>query len=104
MTPEAMEKVKDIFAETLNERYASELVFDPIIVKPDVDYYGDDYVRVLLVVNGDTDLFDTKWDVGLITRIRPKLEAVGIMEFPSPYFIAKSEYQYFVKRGKVDSL
>ena len=52
MTPEAMEKVKDIFAETLNERYAGELVFDPIIVKPDVGYYGDDYVRVLLVVNG----------------------------------------------------
>ena len=45
MTPEAMEKVKDIFAETLNERYAGELVFDPIIVKPDVGYYGDDYVR-----------------------------------------------------------
>ena len=104
MTPEAMEKVKDIFAETLNERYAGELVFDPIIVKPDVGYYGDDYVRVLLVVNGDTNLFDTKWDVGLINRVIPKLEAEGIMEFPSPYFIANSEYQYFVKRGKVDSL
>ena len=49
-----MEKVRAIFAETLDERYAGELKFDPIIVKPDVGYYGDDYVRVLLVVNGDT--------------------------------------------------
>ena len=104
MTPEAMEKVRDIFAETLDERYAGELQFDPIIVKPDVDYYGDDYVRVLLVVNGDADLLDAKWDVGLITRVREKLDKLGIHEFPSPYFIDSQEYQHYLKRGKVDSL
>ena len=104
MTPEAMEKVRDIFAETLDERYAGELKFDPIIVKPDVGYYGDDYVRVLLVVNGDTGLLDAEWDVGLITRVRDKLGKVGIDEFPSPYFIDQREYQNYVKRGKVDSL
>ena len=104
MTPEAMDKVRDIFAETLNERYAGELVFDPIIVKPDVDYYGDDYVRVLLVVNGDADLLDAEWDGTLIRRVRDKMIPAGIEEFPSPYFIADYEYRSFVKRGKVESL
>ncbi len=104
MTPEAMDQVKQIFAETLDERYAGQLEFDPIIVKPDVDYYGDDYVRVLLVVNGNTDLLDASWNVGLITRIRDKLDKIGIYEFPSPYFIDSKEFQYYLKRGKVDAL
>ena len=104
MTPEAMNQVRQIFAETLDERYAGELKFDPIIVKPDVDYYGDDYVRVLLVVNGDTGLLDAGWDVGLITRVRDKLFKLDIHEFPSPYFIDSKEFQSYVKRGKVDAL
>ena len=29
VTQEDLDKVKDIFAETLNERFAGELVFDP---------------------------------------------------------------------------
>jgi hypothetical protein len=104
MTPEAMDKVRQIFAETLDERYAGQLEFDPIIVKPDVGYYGDDYVRVLLVVNGNTDLLDAEWDVGLITRVRDKLNQLGIYEFPSPYFIESKEFQYYLKRGKVETL
>ena len=104
MTPESMEKVKRIFAETLEERYAGELVFDPIIVTPDVGYYGDDYVRVLLVVNGDTDLLDAEWDGTLIRRVEEKMIPAGIEEFPSPSFISSSEYQYFLKRGKLASL
>ena len=104
MTPEAMEKVRDIFAETLDERYAGELKFDPIIVKPDVGYYGDDYVRVLLVVNGDTGLLDAEWDGTLIRRVQQKMIPAGIEEFPSPSFISKSEYHYYLKRGKVASL
>jgi hypothetical protein len=103
MTPEAMEKVKDIFAETLNERYAGELVFDPIIVKPDVDYYGDDYIQVWLIVNGDTNLLDPKWGAGLITQVRGKLEDEGITEFPSPYYIAEDEYRHWLKWGKFDT-
>ena len=104
MTPEAMDQVKQIFAETLDERYGGELVFEPIIVTPDVDCYGDDYVRVLLVVNGNTDLLDAEWDGNLIRRVRSKMSKVGIEEFPSPSFISEPEYQYFLKRGKVESL
>ena len=104
MTPEALEKVRETFAETLKERYDGILEFDPIIVKPDVDHYGDDYVRVLLVVNGNLKLLDDDWDGGLITRVRDKLYDLGIMEFPSPYYFSRKEYDSFVKRGKVDSL
>ena len=104
MTPEDRDKIRDTFAATLDERYAGELVFDPIIVTPDVGYYGDDYVRVLLVVNGNTDLLDAEWNGTLIRLVQDKLAPAGIEEFPSPSFISESEYQYFLKRGRVESL
>ncbi len=56
------------------------------------------------MVNGDPNLLDVKWDVGLIRRVMLKLEAEGIREFPSPSFIDKAEYQYFLRRGEVDTL
>ena len=103
MTPEDMEKVRQIFADTLEERYAGELVFDPIIVTPDVDYYGDDYFKVWLVVNGDTKLLDHEWGAGLITQVRDRLAVDGITEFPSPYFVAEEEYKHWLKWGKFDT-
>ena len=106
MTPEAMERMKEVFSETLYARFPHGLVFDPIIIKPTIDYWGDgdEYARALIVVDGDTDLMDAKGMRGLITELRDKLEAEGITEFPSPYYIDKDEYLYYLKRGKVDTL
>ena len=92
MTPEAIEKVREIFAEPLDQRYAGELEFDPIIVKPDVDSYRD------------ANLLDAEWNGTLIRQVRYKMADSGITEFPSPSFISDSEYRYFSKRGKVGPL
>ena len=104
MTPENMEKVRAAFAETLYAWFPHGLVFDPIIIKPDVDYYGDEYARALIVIDGDIHLMESKGTFGLITEVRDKLEAEGVTEFPSPYYIDKDEYLYYLKRGKVDTL
>ena len=106
ITPETMERVREVFAETLKERYAGELEFDPIIVKATVDYYGDgdEYFKVFMVINGDIEQLDHEWGAGLIGRVRDRLAAEGISEFPSPYFMGKAEYLSFVKRGQFDAL
>lgn len=104
LNAEALEKVKEVFAETLRERFEGELDFGPIVVTPDVDWCGDDYLRVLIVVDGDMKRLDSKWTVGLITRVRPKLEAVGVTEFPSPTFIGMKGYKSALRRGRVDKL
>ncbi len=105
MTLEGLEKVKEIFAETLNGHYAGEVVFGPIVVNPDVDWCGDDYLRVLIVYDGDQQRLEPDWTGGgLILKVRPKLEAAGITEFPSPSFIDQAEYRYFLRRGKIDSI
>ena len=104
MTLDTKQKVREVIAAEFNGRHKGELTFEPIIVKPDVDYYGDDYYRVLVVVDGDTSLLDSAWMAGLITRVRDNLEKHGIMELVSPYLIDKAEYEYYVKRGKDDTL
>ncbi len=106
MTPEAMELVKEAFSEALYARFPEGLVFDPIIIKPFIDYWGDGdvFARALIVVDGDTDLMLKQGTYGLLSELVDKLEAQGVKEFPSPWYIDKEEYLYYLKRGKVDSL
>ncbi len=101
---EALEKVKEVFAETLKERFDGELDFGPIVVTPDVDWCGEDYLRVLIVVDGDMKRLDPTWTVSLIRRVRPKLAAVGVTEFPSPSFIGMKGYKSALRRGRVDKI
>ena len=106
MTPEAMELVKEAFSEALYARFPEGLVFDPIIIKPTIDYWGDGDViaRALIVVDGDTDLMLARGTYGMLTEVRERLQDQGVNEFPSPWYIDKDEYLYFLKRGKVDTL
>lgn len=80
----------------LGERFAGQLVFDPITVLPAVDEYGDgdgeEYLRVMIVFDGEQDALDARWTSGLIRRIRPKLFDAGVMAFPSLSFVEKSEW------------
>lgn len=104
LNAEALEKVKEVFAETLRERFEGELDFGPIVVTPDVDWCGEDYLRVLIVVDGDMKRLDSSWTVGLIRRVRPQLEAAGITELPSPSFITVKGYKSALRRGWVDKI
>ena len=96
------ETVADIVRETLAERFAGQLVFDPIKVIPTVDEYGDGdgqtYLRIMIVVDGDPKALDPGWTSGLIRRIRPKLFEAGVTEFPSPSFVEKSEWPQLERR------
>ena len=92
------EAVRRIFEQTLNERFKDELIFDPILVKQDSpDEDGDEYVRVLIVFDGNQKLLDPGWTTGLIRRVRPLMEEQGIEDFPLPQFVSKSEWDRFVR-------
>ena len=41
---------------------------------------------------------DPNWTSGLISRIRPKLIEEGIEEFPSPSYVARSEWPSLAKQ------
>lgn len=96
LNQELREKVAAIVGRELHKRFAGQIVFDPITVIPAVDEYGDgdgeEYLRVMIVFEGDPDALDAGWTSGLIRRIRPKLFNAGIEAFPSLSFVEKSEW------------
>ena len=93
---ELRDRVAEIVRQTLKERFADDLTFDPIRVLPAVDDYGDGdgepYLRIMIVFDGDHEALDPRWTSGLIRRIRPKLIDEGVREFPSLSFVKKSEW------------
>lgn len=97
-TQKHFEQVKEIVGKTLKERFGNEFVFDPIEVRPDIDEYGEEYLRIMIIFDGDQRQLDPRWTSGLITRIRPKLIEAGVEEFPSPSFIEKSEWQRLYRK------
>lgn len=96
------EKIAEIVKETLEERFADDFVFDPVLVMPAIDEYGDGsgepYLQIMIVFDGDQKLLDPGWTSGLIRRIRPKLIEAGVEEFPSPSFITKAEWPRMERR------
>ncbi len=98
---EAQKKVADIVKEMLTERFSS-IEFGPIRVVPAVDEFGDgdgeEYLRILVVFDGDQKTLDARWTSTLIRLIRPKLFDVGVEEFPSFSFISKSDWPRIERR------
>ena len=99
MTPQERDNViKTAIRDTLSERFTDdEFVFDPIVVVPTYDEFGDGdgslYFRILVIFDGDQKYLDPDWTGGaLIRRILPKLIDAGIEEIPSLGFIGKAEW------------
>lgn len=106
MNAEAKEKVKTIVRNALEKRFADDFIFDPIVVVPEIDEYGDDYLHIFIVFDGDQANLDPSWTGSLIGRIRPHMIDADIDAFPVPSFIIKSEWKYMErnlkKRNKLD--
>ena len=85
----------DIVRRTLAERF-SGIAFGPIRVIPAIDEFGDgdgeEYLRILIVFDGDQAALDAHWTSTLIRRVRPKLFDAGVKEFPSFSFVSKSAW------------
>lgn len=91
-------KVAEIVRKTLAERFG-DTAFGPIRVIPALDEFGDgdgeEYIRIVVVFDGDQDALDARWTSTLIRRIRPKLLDEGVKQFPSFSFVGKSEWPQF---------
>ena len=93
LTQEHLNQVSAIVGDALKSHFGARLDFDPIVVKPDVDGYGDPYLRVLVVFEGDQEDLDPAWTGGLIGRIKGKLIDLGVPPYPSISYIKRSEWK-----------
>ena len=87
-----LDQVADIVREILSDRFGDEFVFDPIDVIPRVDHDGDEYLHIYIVFDGDQQLLDPEWTLGLGVRIWPQLIELGFPNPPAKSFIERSEW------------
>ena len=79
-TDEVVKAVQDI----LIERFENDpIAFGPIVVEPAIDHDEDDYMRITIVFEGDPDLLEPSWALGLTQRIQIDLSQKDIDGRPS---------------------
>ena len=92
-SPDTLEKVADIARDLLTERFGNDLVFDPVFAKSLVDHYGDDYIQLYLVFDGDEKKLDLDWTIEMVFEMEPALNEIGVYDLPGKFFIKKSEWE-----------
>ena len=104
LTHEARETIASLVRQDLAQRFTDdEFIFDPIVVLPEDNLYGDpddptEYVNVIIVFDGDQNRLDARWTSGMNVRIIPKLEEAGYPYFPVRTFIGKNTWKKSASR------
>ena len=89
-TEATIQKVTRIVREAIEERFADEFVFDPIIVNPRIDHDGDEYLHMYIVLDGDIRNLDTAWTLRLRGIIMDETDEE--LSVPSISFVGKEEW------------
>lgn len=93
ITKTVTDEMARLVGAALRERYQDEdLVFDPIIAERVIDHYGDEYVDIFVIFDGDEGKLDDRWTNGLWIQLDPHLERLGITSVPGLSFVEKSEW------------
>lgn len=100
LTPEVRETIKSMVWEDLNENFADEFIFDPIVLVPEVDIVTEkEYLHIWVVFDGDLDKLDPNKTIGLRLRIAPKLEELGLPPgFSIMSYMGADEWKYLRRR------
>ena len=94
ITEEAKEKLVDAVRNILYEQYRNgEFVFDPIFIKTRLDAYGDEYLHIYVIYDGDMANLDVKKRSKLAILLNPVLDELGIPGVPSKSFVLKREWE-----------
>ena len=94
LSAETMAQVAQLTRELLEARFGDDFVFGPILVRSRIDQYGDEYVEIKTVYDGDRKNLDPGWTVGLSTRTWDALEAIGVPGLPACFgFVEKSDWE-----------
>ena len=94
---EVADKVGKLVGDSLRERFKDEFVFDPIVVQPAIDHYGDEYLDIFIIYEGDFKKLDPGWSSGLPMLLRPGLVDLGIASIPCHSFVPKNEWKEVFK-------
>ena len=90
---EVIDKVQGLVRRDLEERFGNEFIFDPIIVNPELDHYGDEFLHIYIIFDGDQKNLDSKWTIGIETRLFDQLPEEEWPLYAGHSFISKFEWK-----------
>ncbi len=90
---ETERQISEIVKAAIYERFPSGFIFDPIKVYPRTDHMGDDYLKVFIIYDGKMEDLNPALTYGIMTRIKPKVRALGIKDDLSDRFVEKAYTQ-----------
>ena len=95
---EMCETLAGLVKERLTALYDGKIKFDPVIVENKTDFYGEDYLHIYVVFDGDVNLFESK-DPVPAWLIDPELDEFDVEKTPSHSFSKKSEWDELIAAG-----
>ena len=94
-----LETLAGLVKERLTDIYDGRIKFDPVIVENKTDFYGEDYLHIYVVFDGDVNLFKSKRPPVLAWLIDPELDEFGVEKTPSHSYSKKSEWDELIAAG-----
>lgn len=93
-TPQdVIDKVEDFVRKDLEGRFKAEFVFEPIIANPELNHYGDEFLHIYIIFQGDQKELDPKWTIGIETRLLDYLPEGELPHTPGHSLIPKHEWE-----------
>ena len=89
---EVIEKVEVLVRKDLEGRFKEEFVFDPVIVNPEMDHYGDEFLHIYIIFDGDQKKLDPRWTNGIERRLLGELTEEEAPLWAGHSFISRSEW------------
>ena len=93
VTTENKNRIAGMVKNLLTQRFQNQFIFDPIVVRHEIDHDGDEYLNIYVVFDGDQKDLDAGWAVKLSGHIWPESIAMGVPSVPGLSFVEKSEWE-----------
>ena len=100
ITQDVHDAIVKMVYEDLSGRFKGELEFGPIDIVREIDQYGDPYLHIRIVFDGDQSKLDAKWTSGLIARLLPELVDLGIERVPHKSFFSTSDWEIIKEKSR----
>jgi hypothetical protein len=94
---EVIERVEDFVRKDLEGRFKDEFVFDQVIANPELDHYGDEFLHIYIIFDGNQKNLDPRWTNGIEGRLLDQLPDGELPHTPGHSFISKSEWKRIYK-------
>ena len=92
ISAETIEKAEILLREQPELNFPGLFEFDPIIIEPERDHYGDDCLRITVVFDGDASRLDPGKLNSIGADMALDLYHMGLVGATVEHYIEKSEY------------